>query len=191
MIYLDFFVGVLTAPFATLRTLAATPRPGAAVVVHSLIILITTLAGAYVAPGAAPLALPVGAGLAVVFGLLGFFLYTAVLHLSAEFLGGQGRALALFTTLAFASAPGVLLAPFGLAVRAAPPMFYYLVSVVLGLWVLVLHLLSIQAVHRLSLWRSLAAFLLPWAMVVVAAVLSLALGVAALLPHLKGFTWPA
>jgi len=192
LIYLDLFVGVLTAPFATLRALAAQPRPGAAVVVHALIILITALAGAYAAPGAPPLPLTPGAGLAVVFGLLGLFLYAACLHLSAAFLGGEGcgRALGLFTALAFASSPSVLIAPFGLAMRAAPPVFYYLVSAALGFWVLVLQILSIQATYRFSFWRALAALLLPFLLVLAAVLLSLVLGVAALLPQLKGLLPP-
>ncbi|MDK2785246.1 MAG: poly-beta,6-N-acetyl-D-glucosamine N-deacetylase [Bacillota bacterium] len=185
MIYFDLFVGVLTAPYATLRTLAAQPRPGAAAVVHALIILITALARIYTAPQAVPLPTAAILGLAVLFGTLGLFLYAAVLHFSAECLGGEGRALGLLTALAFASAPGVLLFPFGLAMRAAPPVFYDLVGVVIGLWVLVLHILSLMTAYGFSFWRALAALILPVAFVLAALVLGVVLGAAALLSHLK------
>ncbi|MDK2960644.1 MAG: hypothetical protein PWP12_828 [Bacillota bacterium] len=190
MFYFDLFVGVLTTPFATLHTLAARPRPGAAVAFHAVIILITTLAGIYTAP--APRALPpaVTLVLAVPFGTLGLFLYAALLHLCAEFLGGQGRALGLLTALAFAAAPGALMAPFGLAMRAAPPAFYYLVSVALGLWVLALHILTLMTTYGFSFWRALAALVLPVAFVLAAVLLGLVLGVAALVSHLKGLSLP-
>lgn len=185
MLYLDLFVGVLTTPFATLRTLAARPRPGAAVVVHALIILMTTLAGIYTAPKVPALSAGATLGLAVLFGTLGLFLYVAVLHFCAECLGGEGRALGLLTALAFASAPGVLLFPFGLAMRAAPPVFYNLVGVVIGLWVLALHILSLMTTYGFSFWRALAALILPAAFVLAALVLGILLGAAALLSHLK------
>lgn len=190
MLYLNLFIGMLTAPTVTLRELVCQPRPGAALLVYVLTNVVGILAGAYAAPAAPAVPLAVAAGLGTVLGLPAVLLYTAAVHLAAEFLGGRGRALALFTGMSFAFAPSVLLAPFGLAVRMAPPAFYYLVAAALGLWVFVLQVFALQATYRFSALRAIAALVLPVLTVLAAVFLSFVLGMAALLPELTGLLTP-
>lgn len=91
--------------------------------------------------------------------LAAWLLRTAVLHLAAELLGGEGRVLSLLATLGHALSPLWLAAPLSLVCGALgkwtldvgwPGTVWQLVSAALYLWCLILVVLAIREAHRFT-----------------------------------------
>lgn len=83
--------------------------------------------------------------------LLLWFTGTAILHLIAEFYGGQGRAKGLFAALGFAQLPRILIIPLWVVAALLPealrPFVMGLSAAVVLLWILALHVSALQAAY--------------------------------------------
>lgn len=83
--------------------------------------------------------------------MLLWFTGTAILHLIAEFYGGQGRAKGLFAALGFAQLPRILIIPLWVLAALLPeairPLFMGLSAAGVLLWILALHVSALQAAY--------------------------------------------
>ncbi len=100
--------------------------------------------------------------------LVGFFLLMTGLYLSARFLRGQGSFLAQCYTVLLATVPLTIATTiFGTTIYLA------VLSVAASIYMLVLQVMAVMAVHRLSGWRVVGAFCL--SIVVLVALLTIVL----------------
>ncbi len=141
-------------------------------------------------------ALPPAAGAALAclsagWRLATWFVATGVVHVAAESLGGDGRALSLLTLLGFCRAPGLLLAPLSLVPGLTGSGERTLAGLVVAGWITALAVLAVREAYSIGTGRAIAAVLLPVAGLVLLALASLVvLGAAASLgvpgPGLSG-----
>lgn len=89
----------------------------------------------------------------------------AIWHLIAEFFGGQGTAVGLFTALGFAHAPRIFIVPLWalIAVMPASSKTILMTIAVLAvmLWSLTLDVVAIKAVHQLSASKAVLVMIIP------------------------------
>ncbi|MDI9568417.1 MAG: YIP1 family protein [bacterium] len=173
---LTYIGGVFSSPRSTLKKISSHRPLSSAIIVFAFTTFISSTAGLSTLPQDFPFGvgtfLPVMIIGSLIFGAFGWFFQAAIYHLFAEFLGGKGRALALFTTLPFTSLPGIILAPLGLIFRSLNLTFLSLpLSLALLVWVFLLQLWALQAVYELSGLRAAAAILLPFVAFTVAILL--------------------
>ncbi len=111
----------------------------------------------------------------IVFGtlalsFLALFVSAALLHLFARLFGGSGGFWNLFSAYAFTTFPMIFSVPvFLLAgfIGVAGGFLSGLVSMGLSVWVLVLDVIAVKESHGLSLGRSIAAYLVYLALIVI------------------------
>ncbi len=91
-----------------------------------------------------------------------FFLFTAVLHLTVELLGGEGRISRLGAVLGYGHIPYIFMLPVSLAARYFPfnPTGFF--SLAISIWALVLKVNGIRNVYNISLGRALVSYFLPF-----------------------------
>jgi hypothetical protein len=163
---LEMIYGMLFQPVRTARQLAREQPVGMAVAVH---VAVTALTGAYnaivlagriniVAGTAVPVTLVAAT---VSFSLLLWLVYTGVLQIIAELLGGQGRGIALLSVTGFVNLPAIFLPVLALLARLSRLPLETGLSLVLSLWVLVLYVIAVREAHGLSTGRSVLTVLLP------------------------------
>lgn len=127
----------------------------------------------------------------VVFGILFWFVAAALLHLVAEFYGGQGRAKASFAVCGLAGLPAVFLLPIqGLEIVFPNAAIIGFLSGVATLavfaWGVILLIVGFQETHKFSAGRSLVVIITPWVVVVFLTIIMIIMFVgvvAALAPH--------
>ncbi|UNC93692.1 Yip1 family protein [Candidatus Contubernalis alkaliaceticus] len=90
-----------------------------------------------------------------------FFLSAAVLHLTAELLGGEGRVSRLGAVLGYGQIPYIFMVPISLITRYLPIDPTNLFSLIIFIWALVLKVFGIQAVYGFSSGKSLVTYFLP------------------------------
>jgi hypothetical protein len=173
---LTYIGGIFSAPRSTLKKIAAHRPLAPAIIVFAFTSLISGTAGL----SSMPQDFPFGTGMffpvmvigSLIFGAFGWFFQAGIYHLFAEFLGGRGRVLALFTTLPFTNLPGIILAPLGLIFRSLNlPFLSAPLSLALLVWVFLLQVWALQAIYELSGFRAAAAILLPFVAFIAALVL--------------------
>ncbi len=205
--FLELFYGVLFEPAKTMKIIAGAPPLGLAAIVVTILILLGTTMG-YLAfsrvieqslqTSGMEQILPVLQGMApfwvvlsLLMGYVKWFGYSAVLHLIADLLGGQGSARGVFTAVGLAGLPSALLIPFQF-LGYWFGMGNTVVTVLLGLaglavwiWSIVLMVIGVGAVHRLSAGRSVLTVLTPFLVLfLLAIILIVALAVTAVtLPY--------
>ncbi len=174
--FLAYIAGIFTSPRSTLETIVARRPLAAAIIVFTLISLVSSTAGLATLPPDTPL----GAGIlfpsmfigSLLFGTLAWFLQTGIYHLFAEFLGGSGRAFTLFTTLPFTALPGIILGPLGLLISTlSHPLLGAPLSLILFIWILLLQIRALKIIYNFSSLRAAAAILLPLAALMAAVII--------------------
>lgn len=185
--FLELVYGVLFDPANTFRCLASKPPVLLTVVIFSLLNLTLSLMGYIViarlffAGATTPLAnwflhglgpLLVLGGLAVHYTK--WFVYSGLLNLLAELLGGQGRARSVFVVYGLAGIPTALMVPaLMLFLFILPQDYPGLVSSVLTAigvvaWSTALLVVGIREVHNLSTYRAALVVITPVAVLFVA-----------------------
>lgn len=105
------------------------------------------------------------AGVRIVGSLLMWFMSTAVWHLIAEFFGGRGTGLRLFTTLGFAYFPQVFIVPLWGFAALVPVEFKTAVMAIAALlifgWSLFLTVTAIKAVYQFSTAKATLVMIMP------------------------------
>jgi hypothetical protein len=122
--------------------------------------------------------------LSLLAGAAAWFGWTATVQLVAEFMGGRGRGVMLFSLVGFSYLPRVFAAPVAVVANLTGYDIQLPVHVALLLWSLYLTFLSVRHVHGLNRVRALSAVLLPGAALVGLAVLVVLSVAVFLLPFL-------
>jgi len=182
--FLEIVYGVLFEPVKTMKRVAENPPLVMALVIVTILSLLSTLMGylafsrvlsqSYDAGSITQLfqgvraLVPIGACIALVFSFIKWFACSAVLHLAADLLGGQGRARGVFAATGLAGLPYILLIPFqflgywyGIGNYAVTALLLLAVLAV-GIWRCGLLVLGIREVHGLSTGRSVLVFFIPF-----------------------------
>lgn len=202
--FLELVYGVLFEPVTTFRRIAAGPPLGTAVLIFTLVNLISALMSTFIAhrlAGQSPYgmhmawlmqaAAPVLAGAGLVLQYVKWYLFSALIHLTAGLTGGRGPAAGTLTVVALSALPSIILAPVDLILLLAGlrgPVITA-VMILLGLliliWSAVLIVIGLREVHAISTGQSLLAVLLPpLALLVILFILLLvmAAGTASMMP---------
>lgn len=110
------------------------------------------------------------------FGLLGRIILmvgiwvvgTAIIHLFAEWLDGEGKASILFIALGFCFLPAILVAPFALLIQNYPQTTKFLLflsfNLIILLWIVKLEIMSIKEIYNISNFKAIMAISTPVAL---------------------------
>ncbi|MBN1878696.1 YIP1 family protein [bacterium] len=95
--------------------------------------------------------------------IAGILLLTAVIHLSADFLGGGGRGRTLLFFLMLSSLPLWLTGPAACLLKIVFSLsgLYPIVMGLLALWSLYLVVIAIRELYRFTVWRAASALFIP------------------------------
>lgn len=174
--FLDNLYGVLFSPRATFADLAARPPMGQALALYLLILAVNGLASLpALQSGLGRVGmramLPSLTGFLTPFylvvTLVSWLVGAALLHLVAEWLGGQGRATDLFALGAFYRVPQLFMAPLALVSALTWPGLTTPFSLLLAAWTLVLQVLALRANYRFATSRAILVLLLPFVLGIV------------------------
>lgn len=187
----DLVAGVYLYPVRIFREVAVTAPVGRALFLYLMVSAAEALMAVLVAPRLVPhprLAwLSFGSGFLVaalflLWALAKLFIYSGLLHLVAEFFGGQGSARKVFTVYGLAALPTLIVVPWHLFCAWLPESVGALMMapVALGtlVWTTVLLILGVREVHGLSTARAALVVLMPPAALAIS-VLILAAGLLA------------
>jgi len=103
----------------------------------------------------------------LLFGYLKWFIYSAVLHLIAEFLGGNGQARGVFTVAGLAGLPFIFIVPFQFLMlllgsrSIVVPLLMGLAGFGILIWSAVILVIGLAQVHHLSTGRAVLVVLIP------------------------------
>jgi hypothetical protein len=189
--FLEIVYGVLFEPVKTMKRAAENPPLVTALVFVTILSLLGTLAGLLtfsrvlsqsldaggILPGARAF-VPVGAFIGLVFSYIKWFGYSAVLHLTADLLGGRGGARGVFAAVGLAGLPYILLIPFqflgywyGLG-KLAVTALLLLAGLAVGIWSSIILVIGVREVHLLSTGRSVLVFFIPFLALLMVLILS-------------------
>lgn len=114
-------------------------------------------------------------GFKVVVSLFMWMTAAASWHLIAEFLGGRGTGIGLFTALGFAYLPCIFIIPLWAIITVMPPSSKTLLMTIaiLGIlfWSLLLDVLAIREVHQLSTAKAVLTMIMPIILIGVLAII--------------------
>ncbi|BAF61022.1 MAG: YIP1 family protein [Pelotomaculum sp.] len=133
---------------------------------------------------------PLGAILGLVWGYVKWFVYSAVLHLAAELLGGRGKAAGVFAVAGLAGLPTIFMLPVQLLAywfgtgRLAATVLVGLAGLAVLVWTMVLLVIGVRHVHGFTTGRAVLVVFTPvLAMAAIAVLLVVAaVAVAASMP---------
>lgn len=164
--FLELLYDVIFSPGAAMRQIADRRPVGQAVAVFFLSVLVP--AGAvYFVLQTTGLVKFAGMALfcAVTARLVVWFVGAAVLQLIAEFYGGNGTALGLFTTTGFAHLPGIFVVPLAVAAMLLPTGAAVITlaggGLLLLFWALALVVIAIRGAHGLGTAKATLVLLTP------------------------------
>lgn len=195
----EIIYGTLFEPVKTMKSVVQNPPVGTTLVIVIVLALVELLTGLYTSARGGPASLamdmglplgqamefsralraatPVLAILGTVFYFVKWFFYSALLHLLAEFYGGQGKARTVFTVYGLAGLPTVFLIPLDVLTTLAVPSMSTAVSTIGGLlvlvWGIVLLTIGLREAHGLGTGRTLAVIFTPVAAVFTLIVISI------------------
>ena len=162
----DVLYDVLFQPQIAMQTIAARKNIGQAIVVFLLSILIPIWAmyfGMQATGMSAMIHVMIGGK--VLGGIIMWFMGTAVWHLIAEFYGGRGTALGLFSTLGFSHFPQVFIVPLWVFAALMPGGVKTMIMAVSALgvlfWSLFLTIKAIKEVYQFSTARAVLVMATP------------------------------
>ena len=192
---LELMYGALFAPVSTFRNVAARPQLGKCTIVLLIVVIIGAVGGMlsfhrqmgafsgfgslseFTGPGVPgmpefPVQSFAAARMPMIFvavpigSFLLWYLQTAVFHLTAVLLGGQGQVVPLMAVLALGTMPGVFSGPAMLLGALVHSSVGDWLNFILGIWSLVLYAIGIREVHRFSTGRAVATLLMPLVVVI-------------------------
>jgi hypothetical protein len=157
---------VLFQPRKAMREIAADRKVGQALLVFLVSVLIPVWALYF---GLKAAGMPKVVHIIIAVQLLGSLVMwvagTALWHLIAEFFGGRGTAIGLFTALGFAHIPRILLVPLWVLAALLPVGVRPLIMAVTGLgvmlWTLALDVEAIRGAHDISGTKAVLVLLTP------------------------------
>jgi len=204
--FLELVYSILFEPVKAMESVARRPPVGYAFLVITIIGALGVAAGFLTVSRVFPAGLP-GAGLdqflpavralapvgvifALLWGYIKWFVYSAVVHLAAELLGGRGSARGVFAATGLAGLPSIFMVPVDLlacrpgAGKLALTVLVGLAGLAVVMWSAVLLVIGLRQVHGLNTARSVLAVFSPFLAVVALGVLVVMLlaAVTALLP---------
>ncbi|MBE3587362.1 MAG: YIP1 family protein [Thermoanaerobacteraceae bacterium] len=209
--FLDLVYGVFFDPAGIFRRVASRPPLLSAVLIFTLVNLVGAVMGVLTGyrltvpgmgdhPGMGWMmkaAAPWMAVAGLVFQYLEWFVFSALFHLTAGLLGGQGRPVGVLTVTALAALPSLIMVPVDmlLMLSGARGAVFTAITALLGLlvlvWSVVLVVMGMKEVHRFSTARAMGAVLLPPAVFILTGVIFLAIflaGLSTFIP-LTGASW--
>jgi len=137
-----------------------------------------------------PFLLIIAAITIIIFKPLITFLFTALIHMISEFLGGEGEGKGLFTGFCFASFPSILMAPIHIINNFTSFNIASIFNFALFIWVIVLQVIAVKQNNNFSTSRAVLTYVLPWlillAAVIVMFVISLSI-ISAMIPVITPF----
>jgi hypothetical protein len=180
---LELIYGVLFDPAATMKRVALQPPVGLTVLIVTIVTLIVTSMGIFtftrISGGVSPIyggghliavmqsIIPLVVIFGLLFGYLKWFIYSAVLHLIAEFLGGNGQARGVFTVAGLAGLPFIFIVPFQFLMlllgsrSIVVPLLMGLAGFGILIWSTVILVIGLAQVHHLSTGRAVLVVLIP------------------------------
>lgn len=188
--FLEIIYGVLFDPRRTMEIVAKKPPIGFAFLVFAVLLILQLVMGQLAASrtvldlGLANFLsfswglLPLMAVCVFLFGFVKWFSYSAVVHLTAEFLGGHGSAKGVFVVIGLAGLPEIFLIPINLLPLFLGPASWVIIApawlAIMG-WGLVLQVFGLMHVHGLTSGRSALAVLAPFLLFIILLLFLLAL----------------
>ncbi len=210
----DLFYGILLEPVKTFRMLAEKTPLGLTVLLVlglNLILAIMNMFGTnydiftsmfnsspYMGEAMTRLleaAAPIAAVVEFTANIVWWFVYAGLLHLLAEFYGGQGRAVSTFAVYGLAGLPAVIFIPLQLIEIIFPDsavvrLIMFIAALAIIVWGIVLLTVGLREVHRFSTGKAIAVIVTPWAAAVVLGIIAVAAItglIASIAPHLQQF----
>ncbi len=123
----------------------------------------------------------------VTFGALLFLVWTAILHLSADVLGGENRGYRLGAVLGYAQLPYIIMAPVSLLARYVPFDLISVASIILFFWTLILRIIGLRETYNFSTPWSILCYFLPAAALILIVIIFLIITGAFFLPLVSEF----
>lgn len=177
--FLELVYGVLFEPVVTFQRVVQQLPLGQTILIFTLVNVIVCVLNAFLAPHfigyqeTGRLAMltkamaPALAGAGLLFQYAKWFVYSALLHLLAELLGGRGRAVGVWVIAGLASLPAIFLAPVELLLFLCGvtgfilSLLTYLLGFVVLVWGAVLLVIGLRQEHGLSTGRAVTVVFLP------------------------------
>ncbi len=190
--FLEIVYGVLFDPARTMRRVAENPPLLSAFVIVTIVSLLGSVIGLLtfgrvLSQGldgggifaATRSIMPAGVIIGLVFSYVKWFGYSAILHLTADLLGGRGGVRGIFAAAGLAGLPHVFLAPFqlfgyryGLG-NLSVNILLLLAGLAVWIWSSVILIVGLRATHRLSTGRAVLVFAMPYLALFLLLILSL------------------
>jgi len=172
----EMLYDVLFQPAIAMKNIAQQKNVGQALVVFSLSVFIPILALYF---GLKTNGMSSMVNVMIVFKILGsivlWIIGAAIWHLIAEFFGGQGTAVGLFTALGFAHAPRIFIVLLWALIAVMPasskPLLMTISVLVIMLWSLSLDVVAIKEVHQLSASKAVLVLITPMLVVAILGVI--------------------
>lgn len=179
--FLEIVYGVLFEPVKTMKRTAENPPLATALVIVTILSLLGTIMGLLTfsrvisqslgTEGGLPAAgslVPVAVFAGLVMSYIKWFSGSAVLHLTADLLGGRGGARGVFAAVGLAGLPNILLIPFqflgyryGLE-NLAVNLLLLLAGLAIWVWSSIIIIIGIREAHLFSTGRSVLVFVIPY-----------------------------
>jgi len=167
---------VLFQPGMGMRNVAEQKNVGQALIVFSLSVLLPIMALYF---GLKSTGMSAMINVMIVFKILGsivlWIMGAAIWHLIAEFLGGMGTVVGLFTALGFAHAPRIFIVPLWALIALMPasskPVLMTVSVLLIMLWSLSLDVVAIKEVYLVSTSKALLVVIMPLLVVAILGVI--------------------
>ena len=162
----DILYDLLFEPRSAMRTIAEKKNAGQAVFIATLSVLLPILALSFgIKDTSMVTMIYVMMGIKIVASILVWMIGSAIWHLIAEFFGGRGTAIGLFSALGFAHFPRIFIVPLWALITLMPESSKIILMVITVLailfWSLTLDVLAIKEVHQLSTAKSVLVVMMP------------------------------
>jgi hypothetical protein len=169
---LDTLYLVLASPSQGLRTVVQKQPVGRALLLAVFISLVSSISAFRELSITLEnfLGTPAGIGWELIPGvvflyIISLLIWAGIFHLIATLLGGRGAYLGVVCGLSFAGLPSLFFAPLAflsLLLGAPGTLLYFVASIVIPLWIVVLAILVLRYNYGFSTARAVATYLLPF-----------------------------
>jgi hypothetical protein len=153
---------IFTKPAIAIRDFDQTRPVGWAFFIVLLATISTSVGGVLIStatPTTAKIILSLGLLARIIFIIGVWIIATAIIHLFAEWLDGDGKASNLFIALGFSFLPAILITPFALLIQNCSStikfLLYLCFNLIILLWVVRLEIISIKEVYHVSSFRAM------------------------------------
>lgn len=175
----EILYDVLFQPKTAMQTIADTKNISQAVAVFFLSLFIPLWALYFgLQEAGMPAMIQLAAGFRIAGSLLMWFMGTAVWHLIAEFFGGRGTGLGLFSTLGFAHFPQVFIVPLwgfaALLPAGLKPVIMAVAALAIFCWSFFLTITAIKAVYQFSAAKATLVIVMPLLVMVIGCMITFA-----------------